>query len=510
MKGKTRTTAALALVSTAVLLATGLALYFYTRPPVQKENKDEKPGNRKKKRAAKRERKISTAASTRRERKTSTTKRERKISSSASTLTPPAAPSHKRDPQALVQFVLDQVAKETFPTSTEEKESFFMTQVSQGEGLVAKGEAYYDDSVLPFYRALKVYPKPLDLIMLLQKSVPDPVFQIIISVMSLEQKQMQLGFYERFPAKETNVTLAELPSLSSDGSVRRGLVTRGPIGAGHVVYRETPMVCALFPRFEGTRCHFCFLPLDGDGDHSAVVACTSCDVRFCSVGCQRSSWTLEHQFLCTSHYADSRESKLWASMSDEGNKNGHEDLYPHMIARFLASMVAEEAQKSQANGTFISSWDHIDRFRYLETLSTDNTVAEMQLIKDALTNKVPGIDEFLTDDIYLMLKGKFTYNTYPVHDAQGSTTPSSIADSHDNESSTSTLMEEPYRVIPALASQAVIGVGLYKISTYLGQAAAGNANVKMEFSRDTNELTIVALRDLETNEELLMDFIYPG
>lgn len=48
------------------------------------------------------------------------------------------------------------------------------------------GETYYHDSVLPFYRALKVYPKPLDLIMMYQKTVPDAIFQMIISIMSLE------------------------------------------------------------------------------------------------------------------------------------------------------------------------------------------------------------------------------------------------------------------------------------------------------------------------------------
>jgi import receptor subunit TOM20 len=41
-------------------------------------------------------------------------------------------------------------------------------------------------------------------------------------------------------------------------------------------------------------------------------------------------------------------------------------------------------------------------------------VQEIGLIKRVLTNKVPGIDQFLTDDIYLMLKGKLSYNSYPV------------------------------------------------------------------------------------------------
>ena len=48
------------------------------------------------------------------------------------------------------------------------------------------GEAYYNDAVLPFYKALKVYPAPLELIMIYQKTVPEPVFQTVVQLMALE------------------------------------------------------------------------------------------------------------------------------------------------------------------------------------------------------------------------------------------------------------------------------------------------------------------------------------
>jgi import receptor subunit TOM20 len=52
--------------------------------------------------------------------------------------------------------------------------------------------------------------------------------------------------------------------------------------------------------------------------------------------------------------------------------------------------------------------------RYLESLPTENTAQEIEMIKRVLANKVPGIDKVLTDDIYLMLRGKLAYNSYPI------------------------------------------------------------------------------------------------
>lgn len=48
------------------------------------------------------------------------------------------------------------------------------------------GEAFYNDAVLPFYLALRVYPAPMELIMIYQKTVPEPVFQMVINIMALD------------------------------------------------------------------------------------------------------------------------------------------------------------------------------------------------------------------------------------------------------------------------------------------------------------------------------------
>ncbi|KAI8340792.1 hypothetical protein BC941DRAFT_371277 [Chlamydoabsidia padenii] len=400
----------------------------------------------------------------------------------------------KRDTLSTIQKVLDQVAQDEYPTLTEEKEAYFMNQVSQGESLVAKGETYYHDSVLPFYRALKVYPKPLDLIMMYQKTVPDAIFQMIISIMSLEQKKIQNGFYEQFPPKSTFVKLDELPSLEAkDGdnkqSLRRGLVADKDIKAGNIIYTEVPLISALYPSFETSHCHFCMKAITDDSN----ISCTNCtNVNFCSIECEKQGQRLYHQFICTNDKF--KPSTVGQVFADHCTKNNLK--YPQMIARFLASMVEEEMNNKQTDQQHYSSWDHIDRMRYLESIPTEHTVQEIEMIKCVLANKVPGIDQFLTDDIYLMLRGKLAYNSYPIPSAGSGVYNDQIG------------MDEQYRQLPGMDDKKIVGTGLYKISTYIGQSV-DHPNVKIVFAENNNKLSVLATQDIKKGEELTTDYIVP-
>ncbi|KAI9479605.1 mitochondrial outer membrane translocase complex, subunit Tom20 domain-containing protein [Zychaea mexicana] len=92
------------------------------------------------------------------------------------------------DTVKLIESVIVATAQEEFPTSPEEREKYFMAQVSAGETLCSQGEAYYNDAVLPFFKALKVYPAPMELLMIYQKTIPEPVLQIILNIVSIEQQ----------------------------------------------------------------------------------------------------------------------------------------------------------------------------------------------------------------------------------------------------------------------------------------------------------------------------------
>jgi import receptor subunit TOM20 len=97
--------------------------------------------------------------------------------------------------------ILEEMARvkdDQVPTSPEEREKYFMLQVEKGEQLCAGGAFAYlglwknhyslyregpefaVEAALAFFRALRVYPSPVELIMIFQKTVPDHIFKVCV------------------------------------------------------------------------------------------------------------------------------------------------------------------------------------------------------------------------------------------------------------------------------------------------------------------------------------------
>lgn len=168
-------------------------------------------------------------------------------------------------------------------------------------------------------------------------------------------------------------------------------------------------------------------------DEQDKTACDDCDfVIYCSKACQEQA-TGYHKYLCGKNKVEKKkEEETVGEPEDQAPEDptdskvvtfrdyarDHKQMYPLMIAEFLSAMVTEETERTQRgdvddNKTF-TSWDHVDRFRYLDIQSTDDTQTEIELLKNLLDPKVQGISEFLSDQIYLMLKGKLLYNAYAI------------------------------------------------------------------------------------------------
>ncbi|CAO3608605.1 unnamed protein product [Cunninghamella blakesleeana] len=101
------------------------------------------------------------------------------------------AEEDKKSKIKLIETVITQAAHETYPTTPEDLEKYFMAQVAEGEGLCAKGEEFYNDAVLPFYKALKVYPAPMELITIYQKTLPPSVFETVVNILAIEQQAVE-------------------------------------------------------------------------------------------------------------------------------------------------------------------------------------------------------------------------------------------------------------------------------------------------------------------------------
>ncbi|KAF9464812.1 hypothetical protein BDZ94DRAFT_1281731 [Collybia nuda] len=87
---------------------------------------------------------------------------------------------------AALREALEQVKKEVGPDTPEEKEAYFMNQVAMGESLSLRGPDFYLLAAMSFYRALRVYPSPVELIVIYQKTVPEPIFKIVMEMTNLD------------------------------------------------------------------------------------------------------------------------------------------------------------------------------------------------------------------------------------------------------------------------------------------------------------------------------------
>lgn len=74
---------------------------------------------------------------------------------------------------------------EGFPRDVESKEAYFMEEVSRGE-MMSQGGTDHLEAALCFYRALKVYPQPEDLVKIYDQTVPKPVLDILSEMVAMD------------------------------------------------------------------------------------------------------------------------------------------------------------------------------------------------------------------------------------------------------------------------------------------------------------------------------------
>lgn len=114
-----------------------------------------------------------------------------------------------------IKKAVAQAKDEGFPTDLEEKEAYFMGQVAKGESLCAEGMPDLPccdidkiagsrlmhlsgsdniEAALAFYKALKVYPQPKDLISIYDKTVPKDVLEILAEMVAMDSG-LKLGTF---------------------------------------------------------------------------------------------------------------------------------------------------------------------------------------------------------------------------------------------------------------------------------------------------------------------------
>ncbi|PGH29086.1 hypothetical protein GX50_08158 [[Emmonsia] crescens] len=101
--------------------------------------------------------------------------------------------AHGAQQIAEIKQAVQDAKEEGFPTDPDDKEKFFMGQIAKGEQLAADGSSNFD-AALAFYKALKVYPQPKDLIAIYDTTVPKDVLEILAEMVG-QDTSLQLGSF---------------------------------------------------------------------------------------------------------------------------------------------------------------------------------------------------------------------------------------------------------------------------------------------------------------------------
>ncbi|CAG9997896.1 unnamed protein product [Clonostachys byssicola] len=120
-----------------------------------------------------------------------------------------AEASTKRQREA-VKLLVDEAVYEGFPTGVEEREAYFNEQVMTGE-MLSQDPSKKVESALAFYKGLKVYPAPGDLIKIYDSTVPKPILDILAEMIAYDSS---LDIRPRPGAGGIN--LADIPNVGLD------------------------------------------------------------------------------------------------------------------------------------------------------------------------------------------------------------------------------------------------------------------------------------------------------
>ncbi|KAH8795664.1 mitochondrial import receptor subunit tom-20 [Hyaloscypha finlandica] len=110
------------------------------------------------------------------------------------------AEAHTVRQREAIRSAVEEAKEEGFPTDVEEREAYFMQEVARGEGLSGEGTDNVE-AALCFYKALKVYPQPSDLITIYDKTVPKPVLDILAEMIAFDSS-LNVGPFASGPGSD--------------------------------------------------------------------------------------------------------------------------------------------------------------------------------------------------------------------------------------------------------------------------------------------------------------------
>ena len=89
------------------------------------------------------------------------------------------------------------------PATAEGREAYFEKQLTMGDAFISQGQPGFESAAVCYFKALKVYPDPMNFLRVLQQSLPEPVVAMIVDLMSADVQAMQ-------SQKKSQVTMEEV------------------------------------------------------------------------------------------------------------------------------------------------------------------------------------------------------------------------------------------------------------------------------------------------------------
>lgn len=115
-----------------------------------------------------------------------------------------------------IKSLVDETKEEGFPTGVEDREAYFNEQVMAGE-MLTQDPSKAVESALAFYKGLKVYPAPGDLIKIYDSTVPKNILNILAEMIaydeSLDIRQAPGSGPGGMPG---GINLGDMPSVGLD------------------------------------------------------------------------------------------------------------------------------------------------------------------------------------------------------------------------------------------------------------------------------------------------------
>lgn len=144
---------------------------------------------------------------------------DRSAASTKASTTASSASGGPLPSDAEIEEALQLVRNETLPVTASEKEQYFMSNLAVGEQLASQGLVL--PAALSFFRAIRVYPEPLQLVMILEKTLPEDMFRVVMDLMSRDVSDSASP-----GADASSSSSKKRPKKSS--SRRTGTSSRGP------------------------------------------------------------------------------------------------------------------------------------------------------------------------------------------------------------------------------------------------------------------------------------------